>query len=349
MAVEFKDYYKSLGVPRTASSDDIRKAFRKLAREYHPDVAKDKKNAEEKFKEINEAYEVLGDADKRKKYDTLGADWKNGGFRPPPGGGAGGQAYKTYTWHSGAPGAGGEDFEFGGTGFSDFFEQFFGGRGGAGTGGFDRRGGAAQQGEQGNDVEADLMVTLEEATRGAIRSITLRRTTRCPECNGSGVVGRRACPKCGGQGQVQVTETHKVKIPAGVRDGQRLRVAGQGEPGTGGAPAGDLYLRVRLASHPDFRVEGGDLFHDVDLAPWEAALGTNVTVPTLHGSVNIKIPPGTQNGQRLRVRGRGLPAREGDAGDLYVIARVQMPKELSAKEKELWAELARGSTFNPRA
>src|SRR3954463_945377 len=137
MAVEFKDYYKTLGVPRTASSDDIRKAFRKLAREYHPDVANDKKNAEEKFKEINEAYEVLGDADKRKKYDTLGADWKNGGFRPPPGGGAGGQAYKTYTWHSGSNGAGGaEDFEFGGTGFSDFFEQFFGGRGGAGAGGF---------------------------------------------------------------------------------------------------------------------------------------------------------------------------------------------------------------------
>ncbi|MGZ4965005.1 MAG: DnaJ C-terminal domain-containing protein, partial [Limisphaerales bacterium] len=315
----------------------------------HPDVAKDKKNAEEKFKEINEAYEVLGDADKRKKYDTLGADWKNGGFRPPPGGGAGGQAYKTYTWHSGAPGAGAEDFEFGGTGFSDFFEQFFGGRGGMDSGAFGRRGGAAQQGEQGNDVEADLMVTLEEATRGAIRSITLRRTTRCPECKGSGIEGRRACPKCGGQGQVQVTETHKVKIPAGVRDGQRLRVAGQGEPGTGGAPSGDLYLRVRLASHPDFRVEGGDLFHDIDLAPWEAALGTNVTVPTLHGSVNIKIPAGTQNGQRLRVRGRGLPAREGVAGDLYVIARVQMPKELSAKEKELWEELARASHFNPRA
>jgi curved DNA-binding protein len=349
MAVEFKDYYKILGVPRTASSDDIRKAFRKLAREFHPDVAKDKKNAEEKFKEINEAYEVLGDADKRKKYDTLGADWKSGGFRPPPGGRPGGQAYQTYSWQSGAPGGGAEDFEFGGTGFSDFFEQFFGGRGGMGGGGPGRRGGYAQQGEQGNDVEADLMVTLEEATRGAIRSISLRRTTRCPECNGTGVVGRRACPKCGGQGQVQVTDTHKVKIPAGVRDGQRLRVAGQGEPGTGGAPSGDLFLRVRLASHPDFRVEGGDLFHDVDLAPWEAALGTNVTVPTLHGSVNIKIPSGTQNGQRLRVRGRGLPAREGEAGDLYVIARVQMPKELSEKEKELWSELARESRFNPRA
>lgn len=348
MAVEFKDYYKILGVPRTASSDDIRKAFRKLAREYHPDVAKDKKNAEEKFKEINEAYEVLGDSDKRKKYDTLGADWKSGGFRPPPGGGAGGQGYRTYTWQPGGGGAGAEEFQFGGTGFSDFFEQFFGG--GMGGGGFGRRGGGgfAQEREQGNDVEADLMVTLEEATRGAIRPITLRRVIRCPECKGTGVVGRRTCPKCGGQGQIEDTQTYKVKIPAGVRDGQKLRVAGQGEPGTGGAPAGDLYLRVRLASHPDFRVEGGDLFHDVDLAPWEAALGTNVSVPTLSGSVNIKIPPGTQNGQRLRVRGRGLPSRGGEAGDLYVIARVQMPKELSEKEKELWEQLARVSHFNPR-
>ncbi len=327
MAVEFKDYYKTLGVARTASSDDIRKAFRKLAREYHPDVAKDKKNAEEKFKEINEAYEVLGDADKRKKYDTLGADWKNGGFRPPPGGG-GGQAYRTYTWHGGAPGGGEEDFQFGGTGFSDFFEQFFGGgmRGGApgGRGGF---GGAQTQAEQGQDVEADLMVPLEEATSGAVRSITLRR---------SGPRGEKI-------------QTFKVKIPAGVRDGQTLRVPGQGEPGAGGAPSGDLFLRVRLASHPDFRVEGADLYHDTDLAPWEAALGTNVTVPTLNGSVNIKIPPGTQNGQRLRIRGRGLPARgDAEAGDLYVIARIQVPKELNAKEKELWEQLARTSHFNPR-
>ena len=350
MPVEFKDYYKILGVPRTASSDDIRKAFRKLAREYHPDVAKDKKNAEEKFKEINEAYEVLGDADKRKKYDTLGADWKSGGFRPPPGGGGGGQAYRTYTWHGGAPGAGGgeEDFQFGGTtGFSDFFEQMFGARmGGRGAGG-----GFTQQQPRaaGEDVEADLMVTLEEATRGAIRPITLRRTTRCPECQGTGTVGRRTCPKCRGEGGVQVTNEYKVKIPAGVRDGQRLRITGQGEPGLGGAPAGDLYLRVRLASHPEFRVEGADLYHDTDLAPWEAVLGTSVAVPTLTGSVNIKIPAGTQNGQRLRVRGRGLPARgDAEAGDLYVIARVQIPKEMSAKEKDLWDQLARTSDFNPR-
>jgi curved DNA-binding protein len=334
MPVEFKDYYKTLGVPRTASHDDIRKAFRTLARKYHPDVAKDKKSAEEKFKEINEAYEVLGDAEKREKYDQLGADWKDGGSRPPPG--AGGEAYRTHSWRSG-PGA--ENFEFGGTGFSDFFEQFFSGR----------RGATAQpETEKGQDVEGVIMVTLEEAMRGAIRPISMRRNTVCPDCHGSGVQGRKVCPRCGGEGQVSVTQNYKVKIPPGVRDGQRLRVSGQGEPGQAGGPPGDLYLRVRMASHPDFRVEGGDLYYDLDLAPWEAALGASVAVPTLSGTVNIKIPSGTQTGQRLRVRGRGLPGRATEPGDLYVIARIQMPKEIGEKEKGLWEQLARDSHFNPR-
>jgi curved DNA-binding protein len=335
MPVEFKDYYKVLGVERTASSDDIRKAFRKLARIYHPDVAKDKKPAEEKFKEINEAYEVLGDADKRKKYDELGADWKQGGPQPGPGGGA----YRTHTWQSGQPGA--ENFEFGGTGFSDFFEQFFGGGG--------RGGGFAQPGtEKGADVEAVLMVTLEEAMKGAIRPITLRRNTVCPECHGTGAKGRNVCGRCFGTGQIAATDNYKVKIPAGVRDGQKLRVPGQGEPGVGGGPRGDLYLRVRMASHPDFRVEGGDLYYDLDIAPWEAALGATVSVPLLSGSLNIKIPAGTQNGQRLRLKDRGLPSSGGKSGDLYVVARLQMPKEISDKEKSLWEELQKASKFNPR-
>jgi curved DNA-binding protein len=298
-------------------------------------VAKDKKRAEEKFKEINEAYEVLGDAEKREKYDQLGADWKDGGSRPPPG--AGGEAFRTHAWRSG-PGA--ENFEFGGTGFSDFFEQFFGGR----------RGAPAQpETEKGQDVEGVIMVTLEEAMRGAIRPISVRRNTVCPDCHGTGVQGRRVCPACGGAGHVSVTQNYKVKIPPGVRDGQRLRVSGQGEPGLAGGPPGDLYLRVRMASHPDFRVEGGDLYYDLDLAPWEAALGASVSVPTLSGTVNIKIPPGTQNGQRLRVRGRGLPGRESGPGDLYVVARIQMPKEIGQSEKALWDQLARESHFKPRA
>jgi curved DNA-binding protein len=340
MPVEFKDYYKTLGVERKASSDEIRTAFRKLARQYHPDVAKDKKRAEEKFKEINEANEVLSDPEKRKKYDELGADWKNGGFRPPPGGGPG---HRSYTWRAGEGGP--EGFEFGGTGFSDFFEQFFGGN-------FNSRGGAGfaeSQTERGQDVEGVIMVTLEEAMKGSVRAVSVRHNTACPECQGTGLKGRRECPACGGAGQVSASRSYQVRIPAGVRDGQRLRLAGRGEPGAGGGPAGDLYLRVRLASHPDFRVEGGDLYHDLDLAPWEAALGASVAVPTLSGSVNIKIPAGAQTGQRLRVRGRGLPGPAGESGDLLVLLRVQMPKEIPDSEKALWEALARESKFQPRS
>jgi curved DNA-binding protein len=342
MPVQFKDYYQTLGVARGASQDEIHTAFRKLARQYHPDVSKDKnkKAAEEKFKEVNEAYEVLGDAEKRKRYDQLGADWKDGGqFRPPPGG----AGYRTYGGRPGGTG-GHENFEFDGTGFSDFFEQFFGGRRGFGGEG------AAPESEveKGLDIEAVLMVTLEEALNGSVRAISLRRYTRCPECNGTGAIGRKACSHCGGEGQVLITQTHKVKIPAGVRDGQRLRVPGQGEPGEGGGPPGDLYLRVRMASHPDFRVEGGNLYYDLDLAPWEAALGAGVSVPAINGAIRIKIPPGTQNGQRLRVKGRGLPGPGAERGDLFVVARIQIPPKTSEREKTLWEQLARESNFHPR-
>jgi curved DNA-binding protein len=335
MPVEFKDYYKILGVERNATSDDIRTAFRKLARKYHPDVAKDKKQAEEKFKEINEANEVLSDPEKRKKYDELGADWKNG---PQPHPGFGGQG--AYGGRSGGGNA--EGFEFVGTGFSDFFEQIFGGAHG-GRAGFGR-----PQTERGSDVEGVIMVTLEEAMTGSVRPISVRRNTVCPECQGTGVKGRRECPTCGGTGAISSAQTYQVRIPAGVRDEQRLRLSGRGEPGAHGGRAGDLYLRVRLAAHPDFRVEGGDLYHDLDLAPWEAALGASVPVPTLSGSVNIKIPSGAQAGQRLRVRGRGLPSSKGEPGDLYVALRIQMPSEISEAEKEIWKKLAQESNFRPR-
>jgi len=340
MGIEYKDYYKILGVDRNASDDDIRKAFRKLARQYHPDVAKNKKEAEEKFKEINEANEVLSDPEKRKKYDALGTNWKQGAeFRPPPGWGG---------FTGGRPGqreqAGGFEFEFGGTGFSDFFEQIFGRRnGGGGFGGFQ-----AEEGpERGRDVEADIMVTLDEALKGAVRSISLRRATPCDKCGGSGISGRKLCHACGGSGNVTTTETHQIKIPAGVTEGQRLRVGGKGEAGAAGGTPGDLFLRVRLAGHPDFRFEGENLFYELDLAPWEAVLGAHVTVPTLDGRVNIKIPSGTQNGQRLRVRGRGL-GKEGRRGDLFVVARIQVPTTLSEAERRHWEQLARDSSFNPR-
>ena len=345
MAVEYKDYYKTLGVERSASEDEIRKAFRKLARVHHPDVAKNKAQGENKFKEINEAYEVLSDKEKRKKYDTLGADWK-GGFAPPPG--AGGQSFRTQTWRSGTRGQGTEDFEFGGTGFSDFFEQFFGG--GRANGGSDRRGGFEQEmDERGRDLEADILVTLAEAMTGSVRPISLRRTGRCDRCGGAGRIQNRPCPTCGGTGQIPQTERYQVKIPAGVREGQKLRVAGQGEAGTGSAPRGDLFLRVKFAANPDFRVEGGNIIYDLDLAPWEAVLGVSVEIPNLQTPLSIKIPPGTQNGQRLRVKGRGLPGRDGVNGDLFVVARIAMPKQTSEREKELWQKLASESEFNPRS
>ena len=352
MAVQYKDYYQVLGVARTASADDIRKAFRKLAREYHPDVAKDKKSAEEKFKEINEAYEVLSDADKRKKYDELGANWKqDADFRPPPGWGNSGQRRRRSTSGSaGGGGAEGYDFEFGGTGFSDFFEQFFSSGGQGRRSGFRSAGGLAdeQAALRGNDLEADIMVTLEEAVNGSIRTVNVRRNVSCAQCRGTGILNQHACPQCRGEGYVGQLDNYQVKIPAGVREGQKLRLAGKGEAGQGQGPSGDLFLQVRFARHPDFTVEDANLVYELDLAPWEAALGTNVDVPTLHGKVSIKIPAGTNNGQKLRVRGKGLAVKEGGHGDLYVVLQIKMPPKISDAEKELWEKLAKASDFKPR-
>jgi len=316
MAVQYKDYYESLEVPRTASAEEIKKSFRKLARQYHPDVAKDKKKAEERFKEINEAYEVLSDPEKRKKYDELGAHWKSGAdFRPP---GAGGHGFR------GGPGA--EEFQFGGTGFSDFFEQMFGARmrGGAGGGGLGRRGGFAEEdlAERGADIEGDIMVTLEEVARGSVRTVNVRHGDR--------------------------RESHQVKIPAGIAAGQKLRLAGRGESGSGSGENGDLFLRVRFAKHPDFEVDGSNLVYELELAPWEAVLGAEISVPTLDGKVSIKIPTGAPSGQKLRVRNRGLPQRNGTHGDLMVVTKIVVPEMLAAGEKKLWEQLACESKFSPR-
>ena len=318
MAVQFRDYYETLGLAKTASESEIKSAFRKLARKYHPDMAKarDKAEAEEKFKQINEAYEVLSDPQKRQKYDQLGADWNQpGGFQPPPGWGAqpGGAGANPF----GGGNGGGVEFEFSGTGFSDFFEQFFGGgRGrsafGGGAGFGQRRSGA----ERGNDVEADIMVTLEEALHGSKRTVSLRRSSSSK------------------------VESYQVKIPRGVHEGQRIRLAGQGEAGAGGGKSGDLFLRVRLARHPDFSVEGSDLIYEVQIDPWQAVLGSELQVPTLENVGRLKIPPGTQAGQRFRLRGRGLPNASGDRGDLYVAVAIRIPKKLTEREREIWAQLA---------
>ena len=317
MPVQFRDYYQTLGVSKTASEDDIKSAFRKLARKYHPDVAKDKKTAEEKFKEINEAYEVLGDPEKRRKYDELGAGWDQPGGPPPPQWGREGRT----------PGGQDYEFNFGGTGFSDFFEAFFGRSGGGGGFAGARAPGGGGYSQRGGDIEGDIMVTLEEAMQGSVRPVTLRRTN---PINGA-----------------TETETFQVKIPAGIHEGQRIRLAGQGDAGIGKGAAGDLYLRVRLAKHPDFRVEGSDLYRDVDLAPWEAVLGATVRIGTLQGEVSIKVPAGATAGQRLRLRGQGLPSREG-RGDLYAVLAIQVPKKIDETERKLWEELAKQSTFRPR-
>jgi curved DNA-binding protein len=296
--VQFQDYYKVLGVPKTATQDEIRKAFRKLARTHHPDVAKDKKTAEAKFKEINEANEVLSDPEKRKKYDELGADWNRPGHQGPPPG-----------WQQG----GGVDFGNGGGGaFSDFFEMFFGGRGGGG--GKKRKPGFGAFAQRGNDVELELPVTIEEALHGGRKAFSLDR-------------GGRA-------------ETVTVNIPRGVRAGQKIRLTGQGSDGVGGGERGDLYLQVKIAPHVDYRADGFDLIRAVPIPVWSAVLGGEVEVPTPDGAVKMKIPAGTQPGQKFRLKGRGMPSGKDTRGDLFAEAKVLLPTSVGEKERALWEQLA---------
>ena len=325
MPLKFQDYYETLGVARASSPEEIKKAFRKLARLHHPDVAKDKIAGEAKFKEINEAYEVLGDPEKRRRYDDLGPNWQEANGGPSDAG----NGHRART-----PPPGGESgFEFGGTGFSDFFESYFG----AGLNGFGahsppdgrRNGGGPAFARPGQDVEADLLVTLEEALRGSLRKVTLRRP--------------------GEAGAEDRSDTYEVRIPPGVREGQRIRLAGQGEAGLGGAVAGDLYMRVRLARHPDFSVQGVDLYFDLDLAPWEAVLGAHVKIPTLDGPTSLRVPAGAAAGSRLRLRGLGLPREDRARGDLYATVQIRTPDPVTAEERALWEKLASLSTFKARS
>jgi curved DNA-binding protein len=314
MPAQFRDYYETLGVSKGSSADDIKSAFRKLARKHHPDLAKDKKTAEEKFKEINEAYEVLSDPEKRKKYDEYGANWQHAGngFGGAPGGGGGG-GYGGFPGGTGGQGDA-SDFHFGGTGYSDFFEQFFGTRRGRGYGGgveFE------ETPQRGRDVEADILVTLDEVLNGATRQISFRK---------------------GNSPQVQ---TYTVKIPKGVREGQRIRLAGQGGAGAAHGEAGDLYLRVKLQQHPDYRFEGTDVHYDAEIAPWVAVLGGEVTIPTPDGRAKLKLPAGTQNGKKFRIPGRGLPEKGGGRGDFYAIVEIAVPESISPEQKALWEQLAK--------
>lgn len=293
--MEYKDYYKTLGVARDASVEDIKRAYRKLARKYHPDVSKEA-NAENRFKDVAEAYEVLKDPDKRAAYDQLGSNWQAGqGFSPPP------------DWR------GGEGFEFrsggGGAGFSDFFDSLFG-RGFAGSQGPQRRS------ARGEDQQARVQITLEDAFHGSSRAVNLSQP--------------------GGR-----TRTLEVRIPKGVRAGQRIRLAGQGSNG------GDLYLEIEFAPHRLYRLEGGDLYLDLPITPWEAALGAAVKVPTLGGVVELNIPAGSQSGDKLRLRGRGLPGTP-PPGDQYVVLKIVAPPAQTEAARDLYRRLAAELPLDPR-
>ncbi|HSD28217.1 MAG TPA: DnaJ C-terminal domain-containing protein, partial [Vicinamibacteria bacterium] len=304
MAVTYKDYYKTLGVPKTADPKAIKQAYRKLARKYHPDQNPGNAAAAERFKEINEANEVLSDPEKRRRYDELGADWARyadtgGGFAGGPGG-AGPGGFRVHVDQSGDLGD-----------FSEFFRTFFGDLGARGSPfegvEFEERGPfrTAGRGRRGGDLETEVEITLEEAHTGTRRTVEFQQLEVCGTCRGSGRQGKGACPTCGGAGQVPRSHRVDVRIPAGVRDGSRVRAAGEGGAGTGGGPRGDLYLRVHVAPHPSFERREDDLHVEVPITVWEAALGAEVEVPTLRGKVSMKIPPETSSGRTFRLPGYG--------------------------------------------
>jgi curved DNA-binding protein len=294
--MEYKDYYKVLGVARTASQDEIKKAYRQLARKYHPDVSKEA-NAEEKFKEVGEAYEVLRDPEKRAQYDQFGSNYRHGqSFQPPPG------------WNENMGGFGG------GGNFSSFFENLFGGGMGGGAGGHD------SFFAKGEDVNAKINVTLEEAYNGTQK--TIRRPAGASS-NG----------------------TINVKIPAGITSGKKIRLNGQGKAGMGGK-AGDLFLEVTISPHRHYRVEDKDVYLDLPITPWEAALGGKVTVPTLAGKINLTIPAGAKSGQKMRLKGRGLPGKE--PGDEFVVLQIMTPEATTDKAKDIYRQMAEEMAFNPR-
>lgn len=332
--MEYKDYYKTLGVAKNASEKEIKSAYRKLARKYHPDVNPGNKEAEAKFKEINEANAVLTDPEKRKKYDTLGPDWER-------------------RYQQGYPGAGGYTTSGSGTtaDFSDFFETLFGQRGSAGTdaGAFDfdlgslfgrQRGRTRGTQQRGSDAEQGIEVTLAEAYDGAERAFTLQSTQTCPTCHGTGLQNESLCPTCQGAGAVPKTKRLDVKIPKGVKEGSRIRITGEGNPGVSGGKPGDLYLVVHMVPDPRFRREGDDLYTEVNVPVIKLILGGETEVPTVKGRLTVRIPPASQNGRTLRLGGQGVPAlRGGKPGDLYVKLNALLPTTLSEKQRELFEQL----------
>ncbi len=315
--MEFKDYYETMGVARDATQDDIKRAYRKLARKYHPDVSKEA-NAEDRFKEVGEAYEVLKDPEKRAAYDQLGARYKAGqDFRPPPDWDAG------FEFRGGGYTDGGEAADF-----SDFFEELFGRAQARGA----RRPGSARGTfrARGEDHHAKVLIDLEDTFNGATRTITLRM----PELTADGHLTTRE-------------RSLNIRIPKGVRPGRQIRLGGQGGPGIGGAEAGDLYLEVEIRPHPLYRLDGADIYLDLPVAPWEAALGATVKVPTPAGTVDLRIPAGSNQGRKLRLKDRGLPGR--DAGDMYVVVQITLPPAHDERAQAFYRRMQEELAFDPRA
>ena len=325
--MDYKDYYKVLGVSKGASADDIKKAFRKLARKYHPDVNPGDKKAEEKFKEINEAYEVLSDPDKRRKYDTLGPNWQEQfGFQP-------GAGRRTYSYR-GSP----MDFDSA-TGFSDFFEALFGRSSAAGS----RTNRNDYRRRVGDNIEQPVEVTLQEAYLGGTRTFNIQSTEVCPLCRGTGEVAGKACANCSGQGMLARNKRIQVKIPAGVDNGSRIRVAGEGQPGIGGGPRGDLFLVISVKPDSIYERKGDDLYADIDVDLVTAMLGGEVPVPTPDGRrLILTIPAETQNGRMFRLANKGMPRLRGEGnGNLFARVKVVLPMGLTGEERRLFEQLAR--------
>jgi DnaJ-class molecular chaperone len=331
--MNYKDYYQILGVPKNAAEKDIKSAYRKLARKWHPDAnPNNQQEAEEKFKELQEAYEVLGDSDKRRKYDVLGSNWQE----------AANQAEQQRRYRNAQSETFQYDFgDFGGaagagpSGFSDFFDMFFSGVGRRTTA---QSAGFAQRGQ---DLETTIELSLRDIYDGGKKSISLQLEDVCPRCRGTGTERGTLCPQCHGTGRLLSTKKFEVTIPRGIREGQRIRLAGQGGAGIGGGPNGDLYLIVKLADDPTYKRKGDDLYVDMPVSIYDLALGGEVKVPTMAGQVAMTIPPGTQSNRLLRLSGKGMPkVRDGGAGDQYVRLIGQLPANLSDKEKKLFKELA---------
>jgi DnaJ-class molecular chaperone len=347
--MEFRDYYKILGVERTASDAEIKRSFRKLARKFHPDVNQSDKEAERRFKEINEAYQVLNDPEKRKRYDELGADWERGAPEE--------EVYRRYARQNPFTSSGSSPDGDDGAGFSDFFERFFGGLGGGGrTRGFsfgDTEAGGRTRVARAPDLQARVEITLPEAVTGSQRRITVTADDVCPECRGSGVVMRQEkrgnktvrtgvpCPHCNGVGVVRVRRTLDVTIPPGLTEGAKIRLKGQGGRGSTPALNGDLFLTVHFKPSSAFIVNGRDVRVQLPVWDYEAALGAEVTAPTLDGRVALKIPAGSQVGRVMRLKGRGIPGRGKDApGDLLYELKVLAPTDLTDPERGLMEKLA---------